>query len=271
MHASETVTDLFATAWLFNIQYDLGRYLVATPAVYLLVHVVLRGWLHRRRIQSRVPGFRDIRRELIYSLLTAAIFAAVGVSIFAGVGAGVMEVYGGVERYGWGYFVGSIVIAIIAHDAYFYWTHRLMHHRRLFRLFHLAHHRSRTPTPFAAYAFAPAEAVVQAAFMPLFLLIVPMHEFAIFLFLAHMIARNAIGHSGHEWFPRGAAGSLWLGWLTTVTHHDMHHENVRGNYGLYFTWWDKLMGTEQPNYRARFDAVTGGTRDIGRARQVEGV
>jgi sterol desaturase/sphingolipid hydroxylase (fatty acid hydroxylase superfamily) len=144
----------------------------------------------------------------------------------------------------------------VAHDAYFCWTHRLMHHRRLFRTFHLAHHRSRLPTPFAAYAFAPAEAVVQALFLPLFLLAVPMCGWAIFAFLLHMIVRNVIGHSGHEWSPRGTATSRWFGWLTTVTHHDLHHENERGNYGLYFSWWDRLMGTEHPDYRRRFALAT---------------
>ena len=36
----------------------------------------------------------------------------------------------------------------------------------------------------------------------------------------------------------------------------MHHENGRGNYGLWFTWWDRCCGTEQAHYLARFDAVT---------------
>ena len=26
------------------------------------------------------------------------------------------------------------------------------------------------------------------------------------------------------------------------------------NFGLYFTWWDRWMGTENPNYHARFAA-----------------
>jgi len=38
--------------------------------------------------------------------------------------------------------------------------------------------------------------------------------------------------------------------------HDLHHEHGRYNYGLYFRWWDKLMGTEHPDYRRKFEAVT---------------
>jgi uncharacterized protein (DUF2147 family) len=48
----------------------------------------------------------------------------------------------------------------------------------------------------------------------------------------------------------------WLGrWFTTTVHHDLHHSEGRHNFGLYFTWWDRLMGTEHPDYHARFEAV----------------
>ena len=43
--------------------------------------------------------------------------------------------------------------------------------------------------------------------------------------------------------------------FTTVTHHDMHHESARGNYGFYFTWWDRWMGTEHKDYETRFENV----------------
>ena len=41
-------------------------------------------------------------------------------------------------------------------------------------------------------------------------------------------------------------------WLTTVTHHDLHHSESRWNFGLYFTWWDRWMGTEHPRYKEEF-------------------
>ena len=48
----------------------------------------------------------------------------------------------------------------------------------------------------------------------------------------------------------------WTRWHTTTTHHDLHHRDFRGNYGLYFAWWDTLLGTEHPDYRRAFDTVT---------------
>lgn len=44
--------------------------------------------------------------------------------------------------------------------------------------------------------------------------------------------------------------------LNTPTNHVMHHEKMRGNYGLYFDIWDRLMGTNHREYENRFREVT---------------
>jgi len=149
----------------------------------------------------------------------------------------------------------EFVAIVIAHDAYFYWMHRALHLKALFRRAHMTHHMSRTPTPWAAYSFAPIEAAFEAAFLPLFLLIVPFHALVVLAFLIHQIIRNAIGHSGHELAWSGFTRSRWTGWLTTTTHHDLHHSEGRHNFGLYFTWWDRMMGTEHPRYHEKFEAI----------------
>jgi hypothetical protein len=79
---------------------------------------------------------------------------------------------------------------IVAHDTWFYWTHRAMHRPRLFRVFHRTHHLSRTPTPWTAYSFSVPEALVQGAFVPLFLLLVPTHYLGIVLFLGIQIVQR---------------------------------------------------------------------------------
>ena len=52
-----------------------------------------------------------------------------------------------------------------------------------------------------------------------------------------------------------SVGRRWFGWINASTHHDLHHATARSNYGLYFTWWDRWMGTEHPDYYARFASV----------------
>ena len=66
---------------------------------------------------------------------------------------------------------------------------------------------------------------------------------------------NVAGHSGYEFHPRWFVKS-WLGRImNTPTNHVMHHEKLRGNYGLYFNLWDRLMGTNHKDYEKRFEEV----------------
>jgi len=70
------------------------------------------------------------------------------------------------------------------------------------------------------------------------------------VFLLHMILRNAMGHSSHELLPWSWTRRGLLRWITPVSHHHFHHARNRGNYGLYFTWWDRWCGTEDVAYLA---------------------
>ena len=96
---------------------------------------------------------------------------------------------------------------------------------------------------------------MEAGILPLATLVMPMHELTAFIFVSHMIVRNVVGHAGFELFPAWWMKVPMLRWITTTTHHDLHHSTGRYNFGLYFTWWDRLMGTEHPEYRERFEAV----------------
>jgi lathosterol oxidase len=104
----------------------------------------------------------------------------------------------------------------------------------------------------------PWFAALQAVFLPLTLLVLPLHPTVIFVFLAYMIVRNVLGHAGVELMPRSWLGGWWGRWFTTTLHHDLHHAGGRFNYGLYFTFWDRLCGTEHPQYQARLLALAGG-------------
>jgi len=242
--------------WPLNFAVDLLRYLIPASIAFFVLWRWKWDALAHRRIQARRPHARVFAREIRYSIATAAIFALVGVAVRDLAHAGVLHIYDRVDRYGWPYWIASIVLAILIHDTYFYWTHRAMHHPRLYRIVHRVHHLSTTPSPWAAYAFGPVEAVVAALVLPLILLVVPMHISAIFVFLLYMIAMNVIGHLGIELYPHGFARNWWTRWYSTSTHHNLHHRDFRGNYGLYFTWWDRAMGTQHPEYEATYARLT---------------
>jgi sterol desaturase/sphingolipid hydroxylase (fatty acid hydroxylase superfamily) len=256
--------DLFiAQSWSKSTQMLFGialenwlRYAFVAGVAWLLAYVIFKKRWWRRKIIQRDPTTGDVRREIKWSLFTALVYGLVGVTtIMIGKTCG-WQMYRKIDSYGWGWFVDSIGIAILVHDTWFYWTHRLMHHRRLFKVFHRVHHESTNPTPWAAYSFAPLEAFIQACIFPLLVFTVPMHPLAFFAFMIWQITFNVLGHTGYEYFPSWLMKS-WLGrFLNTPTNHVQHHEKMRGNYGLYFNCWDRLMGTNHKDYEARFHEVT---------------
>jgi glucan biosynthesis protein C len=255
MHLSDQ-TMYLVDILRISVIMEVGRYVFGAGLMALVLRLFWEAGLKWRKIQKRSASAADVRREILTSLRTALIFGTNGLAIDIAADNGVLTLYPGIEPVGMIYLVVSVLAMIIAHDTYFYWTHRLMHHRRLFRWFHRTHHKSVTPTPFAAYAFDLPEAIVVALFTPLWILAVPMHVLGLFVFMTFMVVRNVMGHSGVELMPRGLADSPWFGWISANTHHDLHHESFRYNYGLYFTWWDRLMGTEHPAYRERLRAAS---------------
>lgn len=43
--------------------------------------------------------------------------------------------------------------------------------------------------------------------------------------------------------------------MNTSTHHNLHHQQGNYNFGLYFNFWDRMMGTNHPQYAETFDQV----------------
>lgn len=253
MSSSMYLVDQFLAVWPTILALDLARYLIAAGLLVGVLCAFARP-LASRRIQQRRATFADRQREFGFSLLTVLVFSLVGFGVYFGSQHGVFRIYSG-ELPGTGRLLIELAIFVLLHDAYFYWAHRAMHTRWLFRRVHRLHHRSRTPTPWAAYAFAPPEALLEAAIMPLAALLLPIHELTAFLFLTHMILRNVIGHAGVEMFPSWWLRAPLLRLVTTTTHHDLHHSHGGYNFGLYFTWWDRWMNTEHPEYAIRFVAA----------------
>lgn len=196
-------------------------------------------------------------REIVTSQATVLVFAANGVGISLAAMNGLLPIYLEIGDYGWLWFVASVVLLILAHDTYFYWLHYAMHRNRALGRMHWLHHRSFNPSAFTSYAFHIGEAVLHAVFLPIFLVAVPTHPVAILIFAIHMTLRNAVGHCGYELFPARRDGRPMFDWMTTVTHHDLHHAKAGSNFGLYFTWWDRWMGTENPHYHREFAQASG--------------
>ena len=237
------------------------RYAISAGLLWLLCYIIFkRRWFHRKII-ARFPSSPEVRREISYSILSLVIFALSGAVTVQLSRMGWTQLYWRISDHGWSWFWISIGVTILLHDTWFYWTHRLMHHRRLFPYFHRVHHLSHNPSPWAAYAFDPLESVVHAAIFPIAATVMPLHPFAFAIFMGWQVSHNVLGHAGYEIYPRWLMDT-WLGRiLNTPTNHIMHHEKLRGNYGIYFNVWDRVMGTNHRDYETRFREVTSRTRE----------
>jgi Delta7-sterol 5-desaturase len=247
--------QVFRNAIIGNLWMEGTRYLFAVLLTWLLLHVLLKRFLAHRVIKDW-PTWRDVRRELAYSLSSILVFAAMGCGVYALLLGGHMQIYRYPNQYGTLWLLASFPLMLLWHDFYFYWTHRLLHRPWWLRHVHGVHHRSRSPSPWAAYSFHPLEAFINGLVTPLALAAVPLHWSVMLAFAMHQIFRNAHGHAAVETMPRGFVGHGLFGLFTTTTHHHLHHETAKGNYGLWFTWWDRWCGTERADYHARFDTAT---------------
>lgn len=251
-----------------NFPFDLSGPLLALPFLALTFRYVLfaggfylvfyiwksRQWSHRK-IQPKFPTQEKIKGEILSSISTLFIFGAIAVGIIVGKNYGIFKLYPDPLQFGIIYLVFSFFILVFAHDTWFYWTHRLMHHPKLFRYIHATHHRSTNPSPWAAFAFHPYEAVIEAAFLPIVLLVVPVNGLVMIVFLFFMITLNVLGHLGYEILPKRWFSSPLGKWQNSSTHHNMHHQHCKHNFGLYFNFWDRWMGTNHPQYQERLDSV----------------
>lgn len=231
------------------------QYLALAGLVWWIAYRFARAKFWCRKIIEADPRRRQIQREIAFSLMSVVIFS-VGLMVSWGFSRqGWNRFYWGFQSRDWVWIPVSTVLTIVLWDTWFYWTHRAMHHRCLFRWFHRTHHLSHNPTPWTSYAVDPLEATVYGTFIIAVSFLYPLHPVAVGIFMTFQFLWNLGIHSGFEfmpaWFPRSLAG--W--WISSPTSHVQHHETGRGNFGFCFQFWDRLMGTCHPDYDRRLQSV----------------
>jgi sterol desaturase/sphingolipid hydroxylase (fatty acid hydroxylase superfamily) len=231
----------------------LGRYFLLAGVAHFLFYCRDTPPLSARWLRRKPPTDKSIRSDIELSIYSAAIFALCGAVVMMADRSGATLLYADIDRYGWWYLGISFAAVLCLQDTYFYFVHRLFHHPALFRLIHYGHHRSGDPTPWTSFAFDLPEAIVQAIFFAGIVFIVPVHFAVLGSALIVMTIWSIFNHLGLELFPASFARH-WLGkWAIGSTHHSYHHRDRHVHFGLYFTFWDRLLGTQDPDYDLKFD------------------
>ena len=245
----------FFEFWLRDATGILADYFKFAASAFVLFYFILKRPMWFRKVQKKMPKLTDYGRDIMYSLISVTIFATVSLATFFYLG-DYVNTYENISEYGWAYYAFTWVWMFFIHDTYFYWMHRAMHHKSLYRRIHLIHHKSTNPSPWTAYAFHPIEGFLETAIVPILAFTVPVHGPAIGSFLLFQIVYNVYGHLGFELYPKGFH-KTWIGkWINTSVAHNLHHDKFHGNFGLYFLIWDRLMGTIREDYDEVYEATT---------------
>ncbi|MBS1646459.1 MAG: sterol desaturase family protein [Bacteroidetes bacterium] len=247
---------MYARSWNDFLILISARYFIVATIAWLVWYVWLGKKIAFKKIQLKFPSNKDYVREISYSLLTIFIFSLVPTLLLLTPVRQYTQFYTfkpGDEKNV--FFWIAFPLMYVVHDAYFYFTHRLMHHPKIFKYVHLTHHQSTNPSPFAAFAFHPIEAVIEAGIFPLLLFGMPLCRWHLFFFFVMQMLYNVYGHLGWELYPKKFSSSAVGKWINTSVCHNQHHHYFKGNYSLYFLWWDRWLGTLRPDYEQYFEEV----------------
>lgn len=215
-------------------------------ALYFATGIVLVAIQSRhpeRRIQQNRRGEKRMWTEIRQSVLSLTVTAGcLAGGVFASV-----KGWTFVEplQLTWWSAILMFVVSVVAFDAWFYWGHRLMHTRWLYR-FHAEHHRSVAPTVWSTYSDSLVDAFVMQSYYlwAVFILPIPVEVLIVHRLVDHF--NGTIGHSGFEFYasPLSRRPSP----MVCVTFHDQHHAHFRYNFANFFSVWDRLCGTLDPRY-----------------------
>ncbi|MCP4439938.1 MAG: sterol desaturase family protein [Aureispira sp.] len=238
---------------LFRIGFSIAKYIFFAGIGYFIFYVWKRKDWFKHKIQEKFPKDKHLRHEIYWSVVSRIIIGFVAIIMVEYLS--YTKIYYDVSSYGVAYLLFSIVSLIVIHDTYFYWMHRVAHAPKLYRIIHKVHHHSTNPTPLASFSFHPTEAILEILPFPILLFLVPIHPIALVSVLVFQLTFNVYGHSGFEMAPKKWVHHPILKYINTSTHHNLHHKEFHHNYGLYFNYWDRWMGTMDPNYEDRFLAI----------------
>lgn len=113
-------------------------YFVPITIAYYFLYIRNKEKFRQFKIQQKYPTNIQIKREIKYSIISMFIFSLAGLLIYEYSIRGLTSMYFKISDYGMFYFFISFFITIFVNDTLFYWSHRFMHLKSIFRYVHLS-------------------------------------------------------------------------------------------------------------------------------------
>ena len=154
------------------------------------------------------------------------------------------------------WFVIGILGYVVWYDLWFYILHRFVFHSKLgMKHVHYVHHHFKDPVLPVRNIFSITEIAILEIVGAIPLLLFPYSALA--MFISHDVfitGINMLNHLGYETFPAGFTKHPVLKYITTSTHHSIHHAHFKSNYGLLINY-DLIFGTLDKAYHSKFDKI----------------
>ncbi|MFM7092842.1 MAG: sterol desaturase family protein [Bacteroidota bacterium] len=244
-----------AKAVIFLGSFNALRYFIIAGIPFLLLYIVYKKHVEKMKIQQIQATNKDFYREILYSIQAGFITAFIIVMIIKTDLKQHSLIYARINDYPTYWLFISYFLAILCHDTWFYWLHRFFHLPWVYDKVHRIHHLSVNPSPWTSFSFHFLEAVGEGLVVLPLVFLIPMHLYTLFFFGLSIFIINVYGHLGYEIAPKWFRKSFLFEIINTSVHHNLHHSKFKGNYGLYFRCWDRIMGTENPAYSQAFDEI----------------
>ena len=240
------------TEWIIlkMLAVQFFRYILFVGIPYLIICKWGAHFFEKYRIQKTEITKKQIAHEIKYSMFSILIFAVMFSVLFMPEFQKFSKIYLNVNDYPRWWLYGSLVYLTVFNDTYFYWLHRIIHHKSIYRLVHHTHHVSINPSPLASYSFHPIETVLEAAWIYPAVCLAPISLDAFVIYSIISLVNNVRGHLSVDLMPQKLRTIFPFDWINTSRHHSLHHKYYTRNYGLYFLFWDRWLKTDKLSDRA---------------------
>ncbi|KAK7878307.1 hypothetical protein WMY93_031126 [Mugilogobius chulae] len=141
----------------------------------------------------------------------------------------------------WPYILGQCFGCAVVEDTWHYFLHRILHHRRIYKYIHKVHHEFTSPFGMQAEYAHPLETIILGAGFFIGIMIFCNHVFFLWAWVSFRLLETIDVHSGYD-VPLNPMHLIPF--YAGARFHDFHHMNFVGNYASTFTWWDKLLNTD---------------------------
>ena len=232
----------FGYYWLIHFAIIYGGLILIYFVLGLVITFTNRRFVADRKIQNKATPGKLIARDMVQSVLSLAqisLFLALGLSMRAS-GVGFQP-----WRSNLWTWAPCLIVSLILFDTCFYWGHRLLHTRTLYRLAHRWHHAVTTPTVWSNNSDTFLDNLILQSYWAIAPLVFPAPSI---VFIIHKIYDQVSGMIGHSGYEYNAGTARFPSPLLAVTHHDQHHQYFRYNFATHFVVWDRVMHTLHPEY-----------------------